>query len=77
MPSRVDAIINHDLLVWARESIGLDIEDAAKKIGVKPERLETMGKRRKEAHHKTVAQSFSSLQKAVSRLLPTGSSQVV
>lgn len=39
MPSRVDAIIKHDLLIWARENIGLDIEDAAKKIGVKPERL--------------------------------------
>ncbi len=39
MPT-VRAIVKPDILVWARESAGLSLEDAAKKVGnVKPERL--------------------------------------
>ena len=48
MSSRVEAIINHELLIWARESIGFDIENAAKKIGVKPERLRQWENREKK-----------------------------
>jgi Zn-dependent peptidase ImmA (M78 family)/DNA-binding XRE family transcriptional regulator len=37
---RVRASVKPDILVWARESAGLSLEDAAKKVGnVKPERL--------------------------------------
>ncbi len=39
MSRSADAIINPELLVWGRETIGYDQESAAKKIGVKPERL--------------------------------------
>lgn len=39
MARSADAIINSELLVWARESIGLPLEIAAKKVGVKEERL--------------------------------------
>ncbi len=39
MSRSADAIINPELLVWGRETIGYDLENAAKKIGVKPERL--------------------------------------
>lgn len=39
MTRSADAIINPELLVWGRETIGYDLEEAAKKIGVKPERL--------------------------------------
>ena len=38
-PARVRAVINPELLVWARETSGLSREAAAKKIGVKPDRL--------------------------------------
>lgn len=38
-PARVRAVINPELLVWARETSGLSLEAAAKKIGVKPDRL--------------------------------------
>ncbi len=37
---RIEAAIKPELLLWARESAGLDIEEAARKIQVKPERLE-------------------------------------
>jgi Zn-dependent peptidase ImmA (M78 family)/DNA-binding XRE family transcriptional regulator len=39
MPPRVEALVEPSLLRWARESAGLDSELAAKKAGVKPERL--------------------------------------
>lgn len=39
MTRSADAIINPELLVWGRETIGYELEEAAKKIGVKPERL--------------------------------------
>lgn len=39
MTRSADAIINPELLVWGRETIGYDLEEAAKKIGVNPERL--------------------------------------
>ena len=41
MPPRVEALVEPSLLRWARESAGLDTEVAAKKAGVKPERLES------------------------------------
>ncbi|MXW41850.1 MAG: helix-turn-helix transcriptional regulator [Acidimicrobiia bacterium] len=34
------APITPDVLVWARESIGASLNDAAKKAGVTPERVE-------------------------------------
>ena len=40
MPVKVEAQINPELLVWARQSAGLDCDSAAKKVPVKPERLE-------------------------------------
>ncbi len=40
MKERIEAIAKQELLVWARESYGLNIEDAAKKIGVNIERLQ-------------------------------------
>lgn len=39
MSSIIRAIIKPELLIWARESAGLSIEVAAKKVGVKPDRL--------------------------------------
>jgi Zn-dependent peptidase ImmA (M78 family) len=39
MARTVDAIIEPSLLVWARQSIGLDMEQAAAKIGVGADRL--------------------------------------
>ena len=36
---RVEAAVKPELLVWARESAGFDLEEAARKIQVKPERL--------------------------------------
>ena len=38
-PRSVRAVINPELLVWARNTAGLTPEDAAKKLGVKPSRL--------------------------------------
>lgn len=40
MARSVDALVNPDLLVWARRNSSLTIEQAAKKVPVKPERLE-------------------------------------
>lgn len=37
--SRQDAFIRPELLTWAREEAGLTVEDAAKKVPIKPERL--------------------------------------
>jgi Zn-dependent peptidase ImmA (M78 family)/DNA-binding XRE family transcriptional regulator len=39
MPQRSEALIEKELLVWARESIGLDVTEAARRIHVKPESL--------------------------------------
>lgn len=39
MTARIEAIINPELLVWARESARLSLEEAAKKAHVKPELL--------------------------------------
>lgn len=39
MKERIDALVNPKMLGWARKSIGYDIFAAAKKIGIKPERL--------------------------------------
>jgi Zn-dependent peptidase ImmA (M78 family)/transcriptional regulator with XRE-family HTH domain len=36
---RVEAAVRPELLVWARESAGLDLEEAARKVRVTPERL--------------------------------------
>lgn len=40
MPSRVEAQVKPELLVWARRSAGLEVETAAKKVPVDPQRLE-------------------------------------
>ena len=39
MGSRIEAIVKPELLIWARESAGLRIEEVARKAGVKPDRL--------------------------------------
>jgi len=39
MAERVEAAINADLLIWAREEARLDVAQAAKRLSVKPERL--------------------------------------
>lgn len=39
MVTRVEALINHEILVWARDSAGIDIETAAKKLPVNEDRL--------------------------------------
>ncbi len=44
MAKRIKAMVKPELLVWARESAGLDIEEAARKVPVKPERLEAWEK---------------------------------
>jgi len=36
---RQDALVNPDLLIWARESINMGLEEAARKLGVKADRL--------------------------------------
>lgn len=38
-PRSIRAVINPDLLLWARNTAGLSLEAAAKKLGVKPARL--------------------------------------
>lgn len=40
MGKRVEALVKPELIVWARTSAGLSVEEAAKKIQVKPERLD-------------------------------------
>ena len=39
MARSVDALVNPDLLVWARRNSSLTIEQVAKKVPVKPKRL--------------------------------------
>jgi Zn-dependent peptidase ImmA (M78 family)/transcriptional regulator with XRE-family HTH domain len=41
MSSNIKAIIKSDLLVWARKSAGLSIEEASKKAQIKPDRLKS------------------------------------
>ena len=45
---RQEAFVNPDLLIWARESINMDLEEAARRIHVKADRLRDWeaGKRR-------------------------------
>ncbi|MEP6896432.1 MAG: XRE family transcriptional regulator, partial [Chloroflexota bacterium] len=40
MTTRIDALVNPNMLVWARKKCGLDLVGAAKRIGVKTEQLE-------------------------------------
>ena len=42
MANRVEAIVKGELLSWARRSAGLDVDQAARKIRVKPERLASL-----------------------------------
>jgi transcriptional regulator with XRE-family HTH domain len=35
----IEAIVNHDILIWARENRGFSIEHSAKEMGVSPEML--------------------------------------
>lgn len=39
MGKRTKALVKPDILVWARESAGFDVETAARKLGTKPARL--------------------------------------
>lgn len=39
MAKRAEALINHELLIWARKNAGLNIDQASKKVGVPAERL--------------------------------------
>lgn len=39
MTKSTEAFINHELLIWARKSAGLNLEQASKKVGVPEERL--------------------------------------
>lgn len=39
MTKSTEAFINHELLIWARQSAGLNLEQASKKVGVPEERL--------------------------------------
>lgn len=41
MPSRVKANVKPDILVWARTSAGLSVSEAARRLGVKEERLQS------------------------------------
>lgn len=41
MTARVEALARPELLRWGRAAAGLEVEDAARKVGVKPERLAT------------------------------------
>jgi Zn-dependent peptidase ImmA (M78 family)/DNA-binding XRE family transcriptional regulator len=44
MGTKIEAFIKPQLLIWARESAGYDVSGAAKKIGIKPEKLEAWEK---------------------------------
>ena len=49
--------INSELLVWARETAGYSVEDAAARLGIKPEKLDAI-------EHSAFQPSFSQLKKA-------------
>ena len=57
MPRSAEAIVNPELLVWGRETIGYDLDTAAKKIGVDPERL-VKWEKGDEDDHPTVKRLF-------------------
>jgi len=44
MTARIDALVNPNMLIWARNKCGLDLIGAAKRIGVKIEQLEVWEK---------------------------------
>jgi Zn-dependent peptidase ImmA (M78 family)/transcriptional regulator with XRE-family HTH domain len=44
MTSRIDALVNPDMLIWARKKCGLDLVGAAKRITVKSEQLDAWEK---------------------------------
>jgi len=44
MSARIDALVNPNMLVWARKKSGLDVIGAAKRIAIKPEHLESWEK---------------------------------
>jgi len=44
MATRIEAFIKPELLVWARESAGYALTDAARKIGIPPDRLDSWEK---------------------------------
>lgn len=55
MTRGLEAPVNPDLLVWARETAGLSMDDAAKKISVTPARLEAI-EAGEEGQHLTFSQ---------------------
>lgn len=59
MAERIEAFVKPELLVWARESAGYGLTDAARKIGVAPEKLGSWEKG-------TARLSIHQLQKAAS-----------
>ena len=44
MTARIDALVNPNMLIWARKKCGLDLVGASKRISVKPEKLEVWEK---------------------------------
>jgi Zn-dependent peptidase ImmA (M78 family)/DNA-binding XRE family transcriptional regulator len=44
MTARIDALVNPNMLIWARKKCGLDLVGAARRITVKPEQLEAWEK---------------------------------
>jgi Zn-dependent peptidase ImmA (M78 family) len=56
MTTRIDALVNPKMLVWARKKCGLDLVGAAKRIGVKTEQLESW--ETKEEIHPTILQAM-------------------
>jgi Zn-dependent peptidase ImmA (M78 family)/DNA-binding XRE family transcriptional regulator len=57
MATSLAAPINHDLLVWARETAGYSVDDAAAKLGIKSEKLNAI-------EHGDPQPSFAQLKKA-------------
>jgi hypothetical protein len=45
MPRRVEALVEPELLVWARKKTGYSVEDAARKARVPPDKLGAVGSR--------------------------------
>ena len=41
MAGRVQALVKPELLIWARQKAGLDLHEAAKKVAIRPERLQS------------------------------------
>ncbi len=41
MAEKIEAIVKPEMLIWARESAGFDLQIAAKKIQVKADRLQS------------------------------------